>query len=113
MLASRSAYSTSTAVPITRIMPPYFFCFLFFRLLLDGGAKTMPSPLSSPCVFLFADIVTDGEPVALLRSTTVASASFALGRAPQWRIKHETKKPFVESSSGEHRRTASVALPII
>jgi hypothetical protein len=75
----------------------------------------MPSPLSSLCIFLFADIVTDGEPVALLRSATVASApaSFALGRAPRWRIKHETKKPFVESSSGEHRRTASVALPII
>ena len=73
----------------------------------------MPSPLPSPSTFLFVDIVTDGEPVALLRSATVASAPFALRRVPQWRIKHDTKKPFVKSSSGEHRRTASVALPII
>jgi hypothetical protein len=73
----------------------------------------MLSPLSSPCIFLFADIVIDDEPVALLLSETVASASFGLGRATQWRIKHETKNPFVESSSGEHLRTASVALPII
>jgi hypothetical protein len=96
-----------------RTRPYHVFRFLFFRLWVDGGAKVMPSPLSSPCIFRFAVIVTDSEPVALLRSATVASASFAPGRTPQWRMKHETKKPFVESSSGEHRRTASVALPII
>jgi hypothetical protein len=89
------------------------FCFLFFRLRFDSSGKAVSSPPFSPRIFLFADIVTEGEPVVLLRSTAVASASFMLGCAPQCRIKHETKKPFVESSSGEHLKTASVSLPMI
>ncbi len=72
----------------------------------------MSSSPFSPRIFLFADIVTDDELVALLRSTAVALASFMLGYAPKCRIKHETKKPFVESSSGEHLKTASVSLPM-
>jgi len=86
----------------------HVFRFLFFRLCF-GGAEMVLSPLSSPCIFLFADIVTDDEPEALLCSPTVASATLMLGRAPR-RIKHETKKPFVKSSPGEHRKTASVAV---
>lgn len=66
------------------------------------------SRLSSPCIFLFADVVTDDGTVALLRSAAVASASLLLGSEPR-RIKHETKKPFVKSSPGEQRTTASVA----
>jgi hypothetical protein len=100
-------YSTGGAIYPPPVVPPqpyHFFFFLFFRLWLDGGAKTVRTPLSSPCILLFADIVTDDKPVTLLRSATVASASLMLGR-----IKHETKKPFVKSSPGEHRTTASVA----
>jgi len=103
----------SIAVLIARTMRPlplprYGLYHSFFRFCLrldrDGGAVL--SSLSSLCIFLF---VSDCAPGALSLPATAASAFLMPERPPNERIKHETKNPFVKSSPGEHRTTASVS----
>jgi len=93
-------------------LPRYglYHSFFRFRLRLDRDGWAVLSPLSSLCIFLFADVVTDCAPGALSFPATAASASLMSERLPNERIKHETKNPFVKSSPGEHRMTASVSV---